>query len=171
MYHPLFRLLFIYFREPLKLSTSPVIIWLYLFLDIFQFDTILPGTSPNSFYCKYKRQLHLVILLNNFTVPGFVKSLFIQAVLGLSCCTGFSLVTASGSYSLDAVSGFLIAVTSLVAEQGLRSCGSRLQSAVVMAHGPSCPAAPGIFLDQGSSPWPLRWQVDSLPLSHQWVFL
>ena len=36
-----------------------------------------------------------------------------------------------------------------------------------MAHGFSCPAAHGIFPDQGSNPCLLHWQADSLPLSHQ----
>ena len=40
-------------------------------------------------------------------------------------------------------------------------------SSVLMAHGLSCAVAHEIFLDQGSNPWPLHWQVDSLPLSHQ----
>ena len=31
-----------------------------------------------------------------------------------------------------------------------------------------CPP-PGIFLTQGSNPHLLHWQVDSLPLSHQWM--
>jgi len=38
---------------------------------------------------------------------------------------------------------------------------------VVVAHGLSCSAACRIFPDQGSNPCYLRWQVDSLPLSHQ----
>ena len=33
--------------------------------------------------------------------------------------------------------------------------------------GLSCSVACGIFLDQGSNPCHLHWQVDSLPLSHQ----
>ena len=33
--------------------------------------------------------------------------------------------------------------------------------------GLSCSVACGIFLDQGSNPCLLHWQVDSLPLSHQ----
>ena len=48
----------------------------------------------------------------------FFLSLF-SAVLGLCCHTGFSLVAASGGFSLVAVCEFLIAVTSLVVEQGL----------------------------------------------------
>ena len=38
---------------------------------------------------------------------------------------------------------------------------------VVVAYGFRCFAGCGIFMDQGSSPWLLRWQEDSLPLSHQ----
>ena len=41
------------------------------------------------------------------------------AVLDLGCCASFSLVEASGSYSLIAVHGLLIAVASLVVEHGL----------------------------------------------------
>ena len=40
-------------------------------------------------------------------------------MLGLRCSVGFSLVVASGDYSLVAVHGLLIAVVSLVAEHGL----------------------------------------------------
>ena len=58
----------------------------------------------------------------------------------------FSLVVTSGGYSLIAVCGFLIAMTSVVAEHQLQSSGS------VTAHGLSCPAACGIFLDQGWNP-------------------
>ena len=46
---------------------------------------------------------------NNFTY------LFL-AVLGLHCCEGFSLVTASGGYSLVVVPGLLVAMASLMAE-------------------------------------------------------
>ena len=49
---------------------------------------------------------------------------------------------------------------------GLSSCGAQAQS-VVVAHGPSCSAACGIFPDQGSNPCPLHWQADSQPLCHQ----
>ena len=49
----------------------------------------------------------------------------------------------------------------------LRSTGSRRADSVVVAHGPSCSAACGIFPDQGSNPCPLHWQADSQPLRHQ----
>ena len=39
-------------------------------------------------------------------------------------------------------------------------------TSVVVAPGLSCSTACGIFPDQGSNPGPLRWQADSLPLSH-----
>ena len=44
-------------------------------------------------------------------------------MLGLHCCTGFSLIVVSGGYSVVAVEGPLIAVTSLDAEQGSRVNG------------------------------------------------
>ena len=40
-------------------------------------------------------------------------------------------------------------------------------SSVVVMHGLSCSMACGIFPHQGSNPWLLHWQADSLPLSHQ----
>ena len=52
----------------------------------------------------------------------FLNNLFILGlcwVLGLCCCTGFSLVATSGGYSLVAVHSLLIAVASLFAEHRL----------------------------------------------------
>ena len=49
----------------------------------------------------------------------------------------------------------------------LRSTGSRRAGSAVVAHGPSCSPACGIFPDQGSNPCPLHWQADSQPLHHQ----
>ena len=49
----------------------------------------------------------------------------------------------------------------------LWSTGSRCAGSVIVAHGPSCSAACGIFPDQGSNPCPLPWQTDSQPLHHQ----
>ena len=75
------------------------------------------------------------------------------------------------SYSLGGVSELascctselLIAVGSLIAEHELQV--SRVS--VVVAHVLSCPAACGIFLDQGSNLCPLHQQADSLPPDHQ----
>ena len=44
-------------------------------------------------------------------------------MLGLHCCTGFSVLAASGGYSQVAVGGLLIAVASLVADLGSRARG------------------------------------------------
>ena len=49
----------------------------------------------------------------------------------------------------------------------LRSTGSRRAGSVIVAHGPTCSVACGIFPDQGSNPCPLHWQADSQPLRHQ----
>ena len=49
----------------------------------------------------------------------------------------------------------------------LRSTSSRRAGSVVVAHGPSCSVARGIFPDQGSNPCSLHWQADSQPLRHQ----
>ena len=49
----------------------------------------------------------------------------------------------------------------------LWSTGSRRAGSAVVAHGPSCSAACGIFPEQGSNPCPLHWQADSQPLRHQ----
>ena len=50
---------------------------------------------------------------------SFKNYLFSLAVLGLHCCTGFSLLMASSGYSLVVVHGLLIVVASSVAPHGL----------------------------------------------------
>ena len=47
-------------------------------------------------------------------------------MLGLRCCTGFSLVVANEGYSLGVVHRLLIVVASLVAEHGLESTRASL---------------------------------------------
>ena len=74
---------------------------------------------------------------------------------------GFSLVEASGSYSLVVVYGHLFVVTSFVVE----ALGHG--DSVVVALGLSCPEAYGILSNQGSSRCPLHWQVDSYLQTHQ----
>ena len=75
---------------------------------------------------------------------------------------GLSLVAASGGHSSSRCAGL-----SLLQPLLLRSTSSRRAGSVVVAHGPSCSAACGIFPDQGSNPCPLHWQADSQPLRHQ----
>ena len=75
---------------------------------------------------------------------------------------GLSLVVASGGHSSSRCAGLSPSRPLL-----LRSTGSRRAGSVVVAHGPSCSTACGIFPDQGSNPCPLHWQADSQPLRHQ----
>jgi len=97
----------------------------------------------------------LLDLLNYFLI------LFL-AVLGLLCCTGFSLVVVRGGDSLVAVCGFPTVVASLV-EHGLYS----VQASVVIVHRLGCFMACAIFPNQGLNPCLLHWQAESLPLSPQ----
>ena len=75
---------------------------------------------------------------------------------------GLSPVAASRGHSSSRCAGL-----SLPRPLLLQSTGSRRAGSVVVAHGPSCSAACGIFPDQGSNPCPLHWQADSQPLRHQ----
>ena len=75
---------------------------------------------------------------------------------------GLSLVAASGGHSSSRCAGLSLSRPLL-----LRSTGSRRTGSVIVAHGPSCSAACGIFPDQGWNPCPLHWQADSQPLRHQ----
>ena len=75
---------------------------------------------------------------------------------------GLSLVAASGGHSSSRCAGLSLSRPLL-----LRSTGSRRAGSVIVAHGPSCSAACGIFPDQGSNLCPLHWQADSQPLRHQ----
>ena len=74
---------------------------------------------------------------------------------------GLSLVAASGGHSSSRCMGLSLSWPLL-----LRSTDSRRAGSVVVAHGPSCSAACGIFPDQGSNLCPLHWQADSQPLRH-----
>ena len=75
---------------------------------------------------------------------------------------GLSLVAASGGHSSSWCVGLSLSRPLL-----LRSTGSRRAGSVIVAHGPSCSAAYGIFPDQGLNPCSLHWQADSQPLRHQ----
>ena len=91
---------------------------------------------------------------------GFIY--LFMAVLGLRfCARAFSSCGKWGP--------LFIAVRGPLINRGLllRSTGSRCTGSVVVAHGPSCSEACGIFPDQGSNPFSLHWQADSQPLRHQ----
>ena len=84
----------------------------------------------------------------------FLKKIFIylfMAVLVFVSVWGLSLVVASGGHSSSRCAGL-----SLWRPLLLRSTGSRRAGSVIVAHGPSCSLACGIFPDQGSNPCPLH---------------
>ena len=80
---------------------------------------------------------------------------------------GLSLVAVSGGHSSSRCAGLSLSRPLLLRSAGSRRAGSRRADSVIVAHGPSCSAACGIFPDQGSNPCPLHWQADSQPLHHQ----
>ena len=133
--------------------------------------SFLAQSIIKSIYMKITQNIYIYF----YKFIYFILFLFL-VVLGLRCCTRAFSSCGERGLLFVAVRGLLIAVASLVAEhrlqvyelQQLRHTGSvvvahRLQStgSVVVAHGLSCSAACGIFLDQGSNPCPLHWQVDS----------
>ena len=75
---------------------------------------------------------------------------FVFGALGLGCYVRVFLVAASWA-SLVWFTGFSLRWLLL-----LQSTGPRVS--VTAAHGLSCPEAGGIFLDQGSKPYPCRWK-------------
>ena len=75
---------------------------------------------------------------------------------------GPSPVAASGGHSLSRCAGLPPS-----RPLPLWSTGSGRAGSAIVAHGPSCSAARGIFPDQGLNPCPLHWQADSQPLCHQ----
>ena len=116
----------------------------------------MPMTSIFSSYCTCDS-------FNIFYLFIYLFLILFMAVLGLRfCARAFSSCGKRGPLFI-AVRGSLTIVASLVAE----STGSRRAGSVVVAHGPCCSAACGIFPDQGSNPCPLHWQADSQPLRHQ----
>ena len=93
--------------------------------------------------------IYLLTYLLTYLLIFWLRWVFIAA-------RRLSLVAASGGYSL-----LWCAVFSLWWLLLLWSTSSKRGGSVVVAHGLSCSAACGIFLDQGSNLCPLHWQADS----------
>ena len=85
-----------------------------------------------------------------------------MAVLGLHFCARAFSSCGKRGHSSSRCAGLSLSRPLL-----LRSTGSRCTGSVVVAHGPSCSAACGIFPGQGLNPCPLHWQADSQPPRHQ----
>ena len=103
---------------------------------------------------------------SDFTLFFFVILYFIYFYFWLCwvfvSVRGLSPVAASGGHPSSRCAGLSLSQPLL-----LRSTGSRCAGSSIVAHGPSCSTACGIFPDQGSNPCPLPWQADSQPLRHQ----
>ena len=100
--------------------------------------------------------------LSSFFFFNFIYLFYLWLCWVFVSVRGLSLVVASGGHSSLLCTGLSLSWPVL-----LRSTGSRCAGSVIVAHGPSCSAACGIFPDQGSNPSPLHWQADSQPLRHQ----
>ena len=102
------------------------------------------------------------ITWHSFLFFYFFKFIYFWLCWVFVSVRGLSLVALSRGHSSSRCAGL-----SLLRPLLLRSTSSRSAGSVVVAHGPSCSAACGIFPDQGSNPCPLHWQADSQPLRHQ----
>ena len=111
---------------------------------------------------KFLNMEHTQAIFFFFFLTWWSIYLFSFGCVGSSFLWGLSLVVASGGHSSSRCTGLSLSRPLL-----LRSTGSRCAGSVVVAHGPSCSAACGIFPGQGSNPCPLHWQADSQPLRHQ----
>ena len=111
---------------------------------------------------------YLYFLYFRRRIKKYCCDLFIYLFIYLWLCwvfvsvRGLSLVGASGGHSSSRCMGLSLSWPLL-----LQSTGSRCAGSVIVAHGPSCSVACGIFPDQGSNPCSLHWQADSQPLRHQ----
>ena len=117
--------------------------------------------SPKLHKCSDSSNIFVSFFFLIFFYSYFIY-LFIYlflAVLGLRFVRGLSLVTASGGHSSSRYrdrSSSRCAGLSLSQPLPLRGTASRRAGSVVVAHGPSCSVACGIFPDQGSNPCPLH---------------
>ena len=100
--------------------------------------------------------------LYEFIFLFFFKFIYFWLCWVFVSVRGLPLVALSRGHSSSRCTGL-----SLSWPLPLRSTGSRRAGSVVVAHGPSCSAACGIFPDQGLNPRPPHWQADSQPLRHQ----
>ena len=122
--------------------------------------------SRVQFFCFFYKFIYFIIL---FIYCFWLRWVSVAASLLFSTCS-------ERRPPLVAVHGPLTAVASPVVEHGLQAHGlqqlwhvgpvvvargRQSTGSVVVAHGPSCSAACGILLGQGSNPCPLHWQADS----------
>ena len=106
--------------------------------------------------CTTREALNeFIYLFIYFLAPSIIIYLFIYLFFGLCwvfvSVRGLPLAAASGGHSSSRCAGLSLSWPLL-----LWSTGSRRAGSAVVAHGPSCSVACGIFPDQGSNPCPLH---------------
>ena len=136
------------YSNPIK-AHNCLVLWCTL-LPIHVTKNRHPLALPSFGYGDQHKMLLLQLLI-------FFFNKFIYLFIYLWLCwvfvsvRGLSLAAASGGHSSSRCAGLSLSWPLL-----LQSTGSRCAGSVIVAHGPSCSAACGIFPDQGSNPWPLH---------------
>ena len=137
-------------KRPLRLTNTCCH---YLFLTATQSTSI----REQSFFFFFNQKIHLrlIHLFIYLLAPLIIIYFFIYLFFGLCwvfvSVRGLPLAAASGGHSSSRCAGLSLSRPLL-----LRSTGSRRAGSAVVAHGPSCSAACGIFPDQASNPCPLH---------------
>ena len=96
----------------------------------------------------HERWFFFFLIISTFLI---IIYLFIWLCWVFVSVRGLSLAAASGGHSSSRCVGLSLSWPLL-----LWSTGSRRADSIVVAHGPSCSVACGIFPDQGSNPCPLH---------------
>ena len=123
------------------------LLWVICLFLFFRHPTKFEVVSHYFFFnkCSYLFIYFLKFICYLFVIYFWLCWVFVSV-------RGLSLVVASGGHSSSRCAGLSLSRPLL-----LWSTGSRRAGSVVVAHGPSCSAACGIFPDQGSNPCPLHW--------------
>ena len=91
-----------------------------------------------------------------------------QTCVSCDCCIAGGFFTPEPPGKPSHCGSFSHCRVQALGHVGYNRCASRvIVGSVVVAHGPSCSAACGTFLKQGSNLCPLHWQVHCYPLHHQ----
>ena len=149
-------------RSPVVTSLHPLtvvnVVWLLTRSRAFtNFETRSTGQAMTHSGCSNCCTLAIEPTFFNLSFLFLKKILFIYLFIYLWLCwvfvsvRGLSLVVANGGHSSSRCAGLSLSRPLL-----LRSTGSRRTGSVIVAHGSSCSAACGIFLDQGSNLCPLH---------------
>ena len=133
-----------------------------LFLDIYFFPRFCNIWFLSYFFFFFFFLKTLLSQFFYFILFYFILFFYLWLCWVFVSVRGLSPVAASGGHSSLRCTGLSLSRPPL-----LRSTGSRCAGSAIVAHGPSCSVACGIFPDQGSNPCPLHWQADSQPLRHQ----